>query len=260
MSEFTPKEMKATLQPRRPGEMLKVAQTVLKRRDRNLKAAADRAAKIAKGRDRMKTIKKGGKFKVVRAERLIKDKLIMLKDLRRLKNKDKKPVKKLQKGRTLLVARNNRKGGSKITKLMLKDLRLTKKNTVVFLSNTDEVVRRLQTVKPFVFWGVPSFKIVTNLVHKKAMFKDPAKPRIKQLLSDNTIIENCLGDLGVLCTEDLAHVINTRSEHFDKVTEKLWPIKLGDIMKANGMIQDRRFTYGDVKKTISSKVEKLLAE
>jgi len=38
---------RAVLQPRNPGESLKVAETVLKRRERNLKAASEKAAAIA---------------------------------------------------------------------------------------------------------------------------------------------------------------------------------------------------------------------
>jgi large subunit ribosomal protein L7e len=259
MSEFTPKEMRATLQPRRPGEALKVAQTVLKRRDRNLKANAEKKAKVAKERLKRNQAKKGS-LRIVRAERLIKDSLIMMKDKRRLRHKDKKPHKMAGKGRILLIARNSRNGGSKVTKTMLKDMKLTRRNTLVFLPNTDDTASRLKTVKPFVYWGVPTFKLIANLVQKRAMFKDPTQPKAKNMLSDNTLVERHLGDLGVLCTEDIVQTIHQCDKNFDKVNQRLWPIELGEIKKANGMIADRGFTYGDLKKEINTKIQKLLAD
>jgi len=259
MNEFTPNEMKATLQPRRPGENLKVAQTVLKRRDRNLKAAQIRAASVAKARNQKKEAKKGT-LQIVRAEKLIKKSLIHQMDKKRLRNKDKKKHVKPQRGKTVLVARNSRRGGSKVTKKVLKSLSLSKRNTVVFMANSKDTVKKLEVIKPFVYWGVPTFKLVTNLVHKKATFKDPANPQAKELLSDNTIIERHLGDLGVLCTEDLAHALHTQSKDFDRVKQRLWPIEIGDINKANGMIFDKGYTFGNVKQEINSKISKLMAE
>merc|ERR1712226_261184 len=74
---------KAILQPRRPGEGLKVAETVLKRRDNNLKANAERAAQVARIRKNQREYKKG-KLKIVRAERLIKQNRLKRLDRERL--------------------------------------------------------------------------------------------------------------------------------------------------------------------------------
>jgi len=249
---------KAQLQPRRPGESLKVAETVLKRRDRNLKAAGERAAKIAKTRAKQKDFKKG-KVRIVRAEKLVKDSRMRAIDRKRLLNKDKKPLPKPQaESNVLVVVRNGREGGSKEVKIMLRTLRLLTRHSLVFLPNTKETAAKLKTCRPFLFWGAPTFKVVTNIIHKRAQFRDPKAPSTRTPLSDNTLIEGALGDLGVLCTEDLAHELCTCTKHFEKVTERLWPVPLGDARKTTSLAPDIHFTFGDLRDKVNDKVTELI--
>eukprot|EP00747_Dinoflagellata_sp_TGD_P181444 gnl/TRDRNA2_/TRDRNA2_35279_c0_seq1.p1 gnl/TRDRNA2_/TRDRNA2_35279_c0~~gnl/TRDRNA2_/TRDRNA2_35279_c0_seq1.p1 ORF type:complete len:278 (-),score=57.27 gnl/TRDRNA2_/TRDRNA2_35279_c0_seq1:74-847(-) len=250
-------EGKAVLRPRRPGESLKVAETVLRRRDRNLKAQAERAAAIAKVRKSHRDYKKG-KLKIIRAEKLVKNARIRQADRRRLKNKDKKPVPKRKKGRVLAVVRNGRLGGDKEVKRTLSALNLARRHTLVFRPNTPEILKQLHTVKPFVFWGPASFKVVFNIVHKKLYFKDPKEPQKGTLLSDNVLIETHLGDLGMLCTEDVAHTLHTCSKHFQKVDERLWPISIGDAKKGESLIREKHFTFGDLGGSVNDKIKGLL--
>lgn len=252
---------KAVLRPRNPGESIKVAETVLKRRERNLQASADRAAQIAKARANKKQWQKGGKLQIIRAERLIKDCRNRQADRRRLKNLNKKPLGKQQKGRVLAIVRNGRLGGSREAKQTLRSLGLARRHALVFLPNTEETAKRLRVAKPYAFWGVPHFKTVCNLIHKRASFRDPANPRDRTPLSDNTIIETHLGDIGMLCTEDLAHTIHTRSDKFQKVQERLWPMILGDAKKSSGkLVNEKYYTQGSIGSEINNKIGQLLGQ
>lgn len=251
---------RAVIRPRHPGESIKVAETVLKRRERNLKAAADRAAQIANARKNKKEYKKG-KFNIIRAERLVKDCRNRQNDRRRLKNVGKKPLPKQQKGRILAAVRNGRLGGSKDAKAKLREIGLAKRHTMVFLPNTKEIATKLRLARPYAYWGVPTFKMVCNLIHKRAAFRDPDAPQERPALSDNVLIEKHLGDLGVLCTEDLAHAIHTRSDKFEKVQERLWPMMLGDAKKSTGkLVNEKHYTQGDIAAEINTKIGQLLGE
>merc|ERR1719456_1545688 len=127
---------KTVLRPRHAGESLKVAETVLKRRDRNIKAAADRAAKNAKARQK-RAHKARGKLGIVRAESMVKKWRVQDSDSRRLLSQRKKPLPKMEaKGRCLAVVRNAREGGTKEVSRVLKELRLVTTSTLVFLPNT----------------------------------------------------------------------------------------------------------------------------
>jgi len=252
---------KAVLQPRNPGESIKVAETVLKRRDRNLKAAGERAAKFAEIRKQKQQYKKG-KIQIVRAEKILKDAMIRSKDIHRIKVTKKKHAKKKASGnfKVLTVVRNGRHGGCGETKRVLKKLGLTKRNSLIFMANSPENCQKLLTVKPFAYWGKCSFKTMFNIVHKKAVFKDPENPEEQVVLSDNTLIEKHLGKYNVLCTEDLAHVLSTRGKHFEAVTERLWAIPVGNVRKANGMVGDAKWTYGDQADEMDASVCKLLGD
>jgi large subunit ribosomal protein L7e len=257
--EFDPQ--RAVLQPRRPGETIKVAETVLKRRERNIKACAEKAAQIAKSRNDKKKYQKSGKLQIIRAERLVKDCRNRMADRNRLKNVGKKPLPKQEKGRVLAAVRNGRLGGSREAKATLRGLGLGKRHTLVFLPNTDETAKQLRIAKPYAFWGVPSFKLVCNLIHKRAAFRDPDNPRERTALSDNTLIEKHLGDLGLLCTEDLAHAIHTRSNKFEKVQERLYPMVLGDAKKSSGkLVNDKYYTQGGVGADVNLKIGELLGQ
>merc|ERR1712072_645894 len=138
---------------------------------------------------------------------------------------------------------------------------LSRRHSLVFLPNTKEISTQLREARPFAFWGSPSFKTVCNLIHKRGAFRDPEHPDDRTALSDNVVIEKHLGDLGVLCTEDLAHAIHTRSNQFGKVTERLWPIKLGDAKKETGkLVNEKSFTVGQIDQGIDNKIVQLLGE
>jgi len=253
------------LLPKKPGENLKVALTVLKRRDRNLKATAIRAAKIAKSKRQKAQSKKLG---ILRAESLVKRYRVNLSDKRRLKRAQKKGKKlkdpkkaMVPKGKKrpeiLAVVRNARKGGSKEVKKALGGLRLKEVNTLIFMPNTKESLERLRVVEPFVFYGPPSYKLVNDLLHKRAKFKPPASSE-KIPLSDNLLVEKHLGSIGMLCIEDLVQALFTNSEDFGAVSERLWPFELGDVRKAVGLTPEKDHLYGNLKEPVTAKITELL--
>lgn len=258
--------LKTKLRPRNPGESIKVAETVLKRRERNLSAAADRAQSIARLQKARNDYKKG-KVSFIRPETLIKQNAIKKYDRQRVLRV--KAGAKRQKnpgpGKVLAVVRNGRMGGTVELRRTLRALHLPRRNHLTFLANTKDTLLKLQICKPFVFWGVPSFKTVFNVMSKKALFREPnagvnGKDGVLEL-SDNTLIETHLGDLGIICTDDLAHILHTGGKGFDEVTGRLWSVPLGDPMKANGMVYDKKFTYGPLGvKEMNQKVAAILGE
>lgn len=255
--ENTPKTI---LRPRNPGERLKVNEVVLRRRDTNLKIRAERAAKVAQvKRDKMKYER--GKISLIRMERLVKNARLKLQDQRRIKTIKKKwPNPKINNRgpKTLCVIRNSRLGGCKETKSTLRYLNLKKRNHCVFVRNSNDTKRRLMLVRPYAFWGPVSFKTVFNLVHKKGMFNAPVEWAPKVMLSDNTLIEKHLGHLGCLCTEDLAHVLHTGAESFEKVNKRLWPFEMDDAKTAFAMVRDQHFTFGDLQGAMDAKVAEMI--
>jgi len=108
-------------------------------------------------------------------------------------------------------------------KKVLQLLRLRQLHNGVFVRLTKATINMLRIVEPWIAYGYPNLKTVRELVYKRG-FGKVEKQRIA--LTDNTIIENTLGKLGVVCVEDIIHEIYTCGPNFKSVSNFMWPFKL----------------------------------
>jgi len=118
------------------------------------------------------------------------------------------------------------KGVNKIApkpRKVLQLLRLTQINAGVFVRLNKATAELLRIVEPWVAYGYPNLSSVRQLVYKRG-FGKINKQRIA--LSDNSLIEEALGQYGIICIEDLIHEIYTVGPNFKQVNNFLWPFKL----------------------------------
>lgn len=108
---------------------------------------------------------------------------------------------------------------------ILQLLRLLQINNGVFIQVTKATTELLKIVEPFVAYGYPSFASVRKLIYKRG-FGKVNKQRVA--LSDNRIIEQELGQFGIICMEDLIHEIYTVGPNFKQAANFLWPFKLSN--------------------------------
>jgi len=78
-------------------------------------------------------------------------------------------------------------------------------------------------VEPYITWGYPNLKSVSDLVYKRG-YGSVNKQRTP--LSDNKVIEAALGQYGIVCMEDLVHELYTVGPHFKEANKFLFPFKL----------------------------------
>ncbi|KAF7806689.1 60S ribosomal protein L7-2-like [Senna tora] len=109
------------------------------------------------------------------------------------------------------------------TRKILQLLRLRQIFNGVFLKVNKATVNMLHRVEPYVTYGYPNLKSVKELIYKRG-FGKVNKQRIP--LTDNSIIEQTLGQHGIICVEDLIHEIMTVGPHFREANNFLWPFKL----------------------------------
>jgi large subunit ribosomal protein L7e len=115
-------------------------------------------------------------------------------------------------------------GACPMVKRALSRLRLRKVNEGVFVKYDASTRKLLHLVEPFVVYGPPLKSVVEDLIDRRGFGKIDGK---RVALSDNTIIEQALGDeCGVICAEDLVHEICEVGDAFSKVTKFLWPFRL----------------------------------
>eukprot|EP00808_Paulinella_micropora_P005906 g53786.t1 len=109
------------------------------------------------------------------------------------------------------------------TKKILQLLRLRQIHNGVFVKINYATMTMLKLVEPYIAYGYPSQKTVSDLIYKRGCGK-VNKQRIP--LTDNGIIEKSLGRYGIICIEDLIHEIYTVGPHFKEANNFLWPMKL----------------------------------
>lgn len=106
---------------------------------------------------------------------------------------------------------------------VLQLLRLLQINNGVFVRLTKATKNMLRIVDPYIAYGEPNVKSIRELIYKRGAGKISGQ-RIP--LTDNAIIEQALGHLGIVCMEDLVHEIATCGSNFKAVNNFLWPFKL----------------------------------
>ncbi|KAL4844207.1 hypothetical protein H8958_008280 [Nasalis larvatus] len=81
----------------------------------------------------------------------------------------------------------------------------------VFVKVTSQNLKMLHIVETYMTWAFPNLKSVRELIIKRGQAK--VKNKIIPL-TDNTVIEEHLGQFGVICLEDLIYEIAFPGKHF----------------------------------------------
>ncbi|KAI8878651.1 ribosomal protein L30p/L7e, partial [Backusella circina FSU 941] len=208
-----------------------VQETLLKKRKVNQKAAAEKALKKDQLRKTKKTQLKKTKFK--RADEFVRDHRTVEKQGSRLRVLNQGKLKKSNKvkgtDKLLFVVRIKTEHAIHPNLLKtLKKYRLSKMNQGGFVVYNDKTKQDLQKIEPFVSYGVPSLKTVRDLIVKRGatLIKGVRTP-----LSDNMLIEERLGEHGIICLEDIIHEIVSKSDNFEVVSKFLVPFELNNPVK-----------------------------
>ncbi|KAL0210384.1 hypothetical protein RCL1_004820 [Eukaryota sp. TZLM3-RCL] len=117
-------------------------------------------------------------------------------------------------------------GPSAIHKTSLKTLqtlRLSSVYSAVFLQNTAANVDLLRLVEPHVIFGTPTIETVRELLLRRG---SAIIEKQVYTINDNRLIEKHLGELGLICIEDVIHEILTCSQNFSQVSAFLAPFQL----------------------------------
>eukprot|EP00771_Trimastix_marina_P003999 gnl/Trimastix_PCT/726.p2 GENE.gnl/Trimastix_PCT/726~~gnl/Trimastix_PCT/726.p2 ORF type:complete len:142 (+),score=44.68 gnl/Trimastix_PCT/726:446-871(+) len=102
--------------------------------------------------------------------------------------------------------------------------RLTEMNRGVFVKPTQRNLKDLKTVEQYVTYGPLTMKTVRDLLLRRAYVKAGQGNRVP--LSNNKLVEDALGQHGIICVEDLVHEIHSIGPHFKQCQAILWPFIL----------------------------------
>ncbi|KAK9143725.1 hypothetical protein Syun_013125 [Stephania yunnanensis] len=222
----------------KPMALTHVPETILKKRRNNEEWAIKRREQLEQRKLRNKENKK---LNFKRAEQFIKEYRSKELDMSHMKRRLKRRSSNLVPEHSLLfIVRISGGTGmhSKARKILHK-LKLWKNYTGVFVKANEGLMDMLSRVEPYVTYGYPNLKSVKELVYKKGRGKidNQMVP-----LTDNNIIEQALGNFGIISIEDLVHEISTGGLHFKEVTNFLWPFKLN---KPKDGLQGKKMPFKD---------------
>lgn len=135
---------------------------------------------------------------------------------------------------------------------ILSVLRLETINTGVFIKLTSSVFSLLKLISPYIVIGKPSLSSVRSLLQKrsKVMYKRPNESNESEIiLNDNNIIEEKLGEFGLICMEDVIHEIYSIGEYFQNVVFFLQPFKLNrELSGFNSLTKLKKIEQRDLDK------------
>ncbi|KAF4699559.1 hypothetical protein FOZ62_003279, partial [Perkinsus olseni] len=248
---------KPVLRPKNEGESIKVAEAVIRRRDRNLKALAARQRRVKEQKLEKKRLGKAAKM--ISANSLVVKARERLMDRRRAKvtkqkNKRMAVLGDVVPGRIFLVVRNDRRSPSATVLKALRKMGLRKYGHAMFLEDTLENRELLRVCETFVYYGVPSPKAISDLLHKKAYIQAKAGESY-ELLTNNLVIEEALGDINILSVEDIVDVVKAANAgetpnlgKLRRVLSLLVSFTMGDVRKANVNVPTSKIVWGYVKR------------
>ena len=114
-------------------------------------------------------------------------------------------------------------GVSPKAKKVMQLFRLRQIHNATFVKLNEATIRMLRLIEPYVTYGYPTKATVEKLIYKRG-FGKLNKQRIP--ISENSVIEEGLGDCNIRCCADLVHEIFTVGPNFKKANNFLWPFKL----------------------------------
>jgi len=142
-------------------------------------------------------------------------------------------------------------------KKILQLLRLRQVFNGVFVRLNHATLTMLRLVEPYITYGPPTLKTITELVYKRGFGKVNGQ---RLPLTDNSIIEKALGKHGIVCVEDLIHELHTCGPAFKQANQFLWPFKLSSPL--GGLVKKgKHFTeggdYGNREEQINKLVQRM---
>ena len=224
-----------------------VPESVLKKRKRQEKWEADKAAKAADEQKKASS-KKEDIFK--RAEGYVKQYREQEQSLITLKRAARKAgtfyVEPEQKVVFVMRLRGIN-GMHPKTRHIMKVLRLLQMHNGVFMRINKATMNNLVKVDPYIMYGYPNLKTVKELIYKRGHAKI-GKPPQRVPITDNAMIEDNLGEKtkgAVICVEDLVNQIYTAGPYFKECTKFLWAFKMNNPVGGFSRIRHHFVEGGD---------------
>ena len=114
----------------------------------------------------------------------------------------------------LIVRIHRKKNVPKKLLSKLHNLRLLRAWDAIIIRNTPSLKFMLMDILPFITFGVPTKEVIRDLILKRGRIinyemGNKLGQQNRTVLKSNVIVEKILGKYGVICIEDVIHVLST---------------------------------------------------
>uniref|UniRef100_A0A7S0EU44 Ribosomal protein L30 ferredoxin-like fold domain-containing protein n=1 Tax=Hanusia phi TaxID=3032 RepID=A0A7S0EU44_9CRYP len=199
-----------------------VPENVLRKRKTLSELKEKHEEQLAAQRAKRTTGPTGVMFK--KASYFIKEYRQKQKNLRRINKEKRIEAPEGDNSKLLLVMRHKgSKGLDDETKKILNFLHLREVNCASLIQATSKNLKMINLVAPYIKYGVPTLQTLRDLIQKRGYTKIEDK---KIPLTDNQVIEDRLGNKGIVCLEDLINEIHNVGPNFLAAVKLLQPFKL----------------------------------
>ena len=89
-------------------------------------------------------------------------------------------------------------------------------------------------IQNYVGWGAPTKKILEDIIRKRGYLKSKEQTRVP--ISDNVVVEEILGEKGIICVEDIIEAFwrcKSNETSYRAVSEAIWPIQLAPLKETS---------------------------
>ena len=104
-------------------------------------------------------------------------------------------------------------------KSIFKRLQLRKQHEAHFFVVTEDLKRLIRSIENYIIYGYVTKAAVKSLISKRGYLK--VEKEVKAINS-NKIVEDVLGNIGMVCIEDVVSEIFHRGQNFEKLKKAVW--------------------------------------
>lgn len=211
---------------------------------------------------------RGEDIKIKRPEQFVHENKIkkgsenkMQRRKKEIERKKSSTVKKMLKKDTvgLLVRVHLARHAADEIKSTLRSLNLHKKYDAVFVNLDEDQIRALKPIDAYVAYGYVTKSSVEELIHRRAYTTANGR---REPLSDNMMVEQLVGDKGMVCLNDVSDEIYRIGENFEAATSILAPFKLASpegnyeqkVLKKHDEVTDMGGFIGDQMEEFLNKI------
>lgn len=120
-----------------------------------------------------------------------------------------------------------------------------------------KALEQLLLIQNYVGWGIPTKQVLDQVIRKRGYLRSKDDKRMP--ITDNVIVEELLGESGIICVEDIIDAFwkcKGNEATYTAVTGAIWPIQLAPLKETSDLANTTHEANGRVLRKTTTRVHK----